>query len=833
MIAIAKLICTLISIVLGIAVFLSGLSYQIYAHAEGSLLDVWSSTHSLFGHEFSIWHFDPAGAFRYAMDNGFAGFSGFAMQALAMLALGALVLAVFQLVSARILRLFANRKTDIHGSARWATDRELKAHGLLKGRGVVLGQTARAEYLSVKSRRPKRRKGETRAAYRDRLDKWVPGQKNTEFIRPGRIVSQNGNAHTLIVGSTRSGKGVSCIIPTEFCWNESMIVLDPKGEGWDISANYRSLFSWTFRFQPERPDESIHYNPLLSIRRGKQAIPDIQNLAYILIPQNTGAKDPFWDNEARKLFAAAVGYVVFCEEPKRKTFAQVYSIFSNSEALQNLPQKTADGRDIDPQMSAVKKYLNFYASKAREYIETGAAPPELRERWLKRDTLDRKERAEVEEKMHKYLSDDDRNALRRIQQDLEYFASCEDKQLSSVVSTMLSQLQVIADPNVQAVTDRSDFTMDDFMQGVPDETGQRRPVSMYMIVSLSSMERLIPLINIFYSQAITLLARDLDAKRPFRLLLIFDEFRQLGKLDIVEKALSLTAGYGILCMIAIQSFDQLRVLYQSEAMFIDNFAYQVVLRVNDEQTSQKIERILGQQTVQHRRTSVSGKRDTLAHESENVSWELVGRPLMTSEEIRTMGDNDCIIIQSGEHPYKGKKIRYYLDKRFRKLYVGPDGKNLPSPKVEDNLPHHTGPLDDGYNGVDGEGWLEMLGVDSYELTREKKGKDEAEAKKEAAEARRNSGPDPRNAISADEKVRTEGKQAASENREEAPYSDFSQSEEDAAAQRIRLASDEVILTLGGITDPDLFEEYMTDFVRNSYAEDADAIIAEIHRRRGI
>ena len=144
--------------------------------------------------------------------------------------------------------------------------------------------------------------------------------------------------------------------------------------------------------------------------------------------------------------------------------------------------------------------------------------------------------------------EEDIHNIDRIRQDLEYFAGCESRQLSSVVSTMMSNLQVIADPNVQEVTSRSDFTMEDFVDGVADDTGKKRPVSLYLCMSLASMQRLIPIMKIFYEQAITLLTRctpEECKKRPYRLLLIFDEFRQMGKMDIVEKALALSAGFTV------------------------------------------------------------------------------------------------------------------------------------------------------------------------------------------------------------------------------------------------------------------------------------------------
>lgn len=698
---IAKFICSILSIIISVFTFFSGTAYITKPGFGVAKI-------RLFGKFRDIFYPEPMLGLRYLLDEGYLGVT---RGVLVWLAISALLWLFLQIASSRIIRLFANRKTDLHGSSRWATDKELRKKGLLMGVGFVLGQTAKATYKKKRAEKPKRKKGESRSDYKDRLRMWNPSEEVDVFKKKGELITQGKNAHTLIVGSTRSGKGVNCIIPTAFRWSESMIILDPKAECWQITSNFRSRFSWTFKFQPEKPDESVHYNPLLSIRRGKQAIPDIQNLSFILIPNNLEDKDPFWNNEARKLFAAVIGYVIYCEPPEKKTFTQVYSIFSNSTAMDDMKEtETEDEQGLSP----VKRYLTFYAKKAGEYLRSGCMPDDFRKKYEKRDSYPEKTRKQIEKEALKYLDDDDVNSLRRIQQDLVYFAGCEDKQLSSVVSTMTSQLQVIADPNVQSVTDRSDFTMEDFVYGVKDENGVNHPVSLYLCVSLSSLERLVPLIKIFYVQAITLLTRELDSKRPYRLLLIFDEFFQLGKMEIVEKALSLSAGYGILCAIAIQSFDQLRKLYQSEASFIDNFAYQVILKVSDESTSEKIEKILGQATRKHTSESFTGSMDTLVHRGEQISVQQMGRSLMTSAEIRAMDDNEILIIVSGEHPYKGKKIKYYMDDRFIPLYKDrKTGRTLPPPPISDNLPHPECIRNGVNEGIDSAGWHSLAGVNAY------------------------------------------------------------------------------------------------------------------------
>lgn len=718
---IARIIVSLLIFLMTFIGVLAGLSYYVVPYAL-EVERIGSLTFKIPA---------PIETLRVLIDKGFTAFTNeniwSAMMTSALICFVGLVLFW---VSIRVFRLLANKKTNLHGSAEWASTKDLRRIGLIKPYGMVMGQTNDAKFVKGKVSKPKKRKGESREDYRYRLSKWDPKEIEYKMTKPGELITQNKNNHLLLVGSTRSGKGVSVLIPTTFQWPESMIIFDPKAESWEVSANYRSKFSYTFKFQPERADESIHYNPLLSIRRGKDAISDIQNLGYILIPNNPLAHESFWDDEARKLFCAVCGYVVYCEPPERKTFAQIATIFTDSQQLKE---------DEDEGLLQVKRYLKHYSRKVQSYIKNGRCPEELRKEWdkynkkvadvdkemhsyinseipasvyKKKDEL-KKIKASLDERSKNYLTDEDVATLRSIEKDLTYFSECEDKQLSSTLSTMTSKLNVLADPNVQAVTDRSDFTMEDFVYGVADEKGQRHPVSLYLCVSLSSIERLVPLLKIFYEQAITLLTRELDPKRPYRLLLIFDEFYQMGKMDIVTKALALSAGYGILCIVAIQSYEQLRLLYNSESVFIDNFAYQVILRVNDESTCAKIERILGQGTKQHRSTSFSGNMNVLVHSGENVNVQELGRSLMTAEEVRTMPDNDCLIISSGEHPYKAKKIRYFMDERFRRLYLDRKGKKLPPPDVHENYPHPEA-IHDGINdGVDNYGWHYLKGAEEF------------------------------------------------------------------------------------------------------------------------
>jgi type IV secretion system protein VirD4 len=66
---------------------------------------------------------------------------------------------------------------------------------------------------------------------------------------------------------TRSGKGVSLVIPTLLAWNKSAIIYDIKGENWAKTAGFRSQQGHIcFRFCPVEQSYGSKFNPLAEVR---------------------------------------------------------------------------------------------------------------------------------------------------------------------------------------------------------------------------------------------------------------------------------------------------------------------------------------------------------------------------------------------------------------------------------------------------------------------------------------------------------------------------------------------------------------------------------------
>jgi len=157
-----------------------------------------------------------------------------------------------------------------HGSARWATLTEVKRAGLLGDDGIVLGMLGR------------------------------------HYLRHA------GEQHVMVVGSTRSGKGVGVIVPTLLTWPGSVICTDVKGgENHLITAAYRSQFTRVFAFNP-CSSISDKLNPLAEVRRGVHEVGDAQVIAAILVDPESGTRRlDHWESSAFGLLTGLILHTLY------------------------------------------------------------------------------------------------------------------------------------------------------------------------------------------------------------------------------------------------------------------------------------------------------------------------------------------------------------------------------------------------------------------------------------------------------------------------------------------------------------------------------------------
>ncbi|MGD9658950.1 MAG: IncP-type conjugal transfer protein TraG, partial [Methylocystis sp.] len=177
------------------------------------------------------------------------------------------------------------RNVVTYGSARWATESEVRSAGMLGADGVVLGRLER------------------------------------DYLR------HDGPEHVLCFAPTRSGKGVGLVVPTLLTWPGSAIVHDIKGENWTLTAGWRARFGRVLLFDPTNA-HSAAYNPLLEVRRGPAEVRDVQNVADILVdPEGALERRNHWEKTSHSLLVGAILHVLYAEADK--TLAGVANFLSD------------------------------------------------------------------------------------------------------------------------------------------------------------------------------------------------------------------------------------------------------------------------------------------------------------------------------------------------------------------------------------------------------------------------------------------------------------------------------------------------------------------------
>jgi type IV secretion system protein VirD4 len=243
-----------------------------------------------------------------------------------------------------------------------------------------------------------------------------------------------------------------------------------------------------------------------------------------------------------------------------------------------------------------------------------------------------------------------------------------DNERSGVLSTAMSFLGLYRDPVVASVTRRCDWRIHDLVEG-------KTATTLYLVVPPSDISRTKPLVRLILNQIGRRLTEELDAqRRRNRLLLMLDEFPALGRLDFFESALAFMAGYGLKSFLIAQSLNQIEKAYGQNNSILDNCHVRVSFATNDERTAKRVSDALGTATEMRAMKNYAGHRLSpwLGHLM--VSRQETARPLLTPGEIMQLPPPEELILVSGCHPIRAKKVRYFEDPEMK-------GRILPPPAL--------------------------------------------------------------------------------------------------------------------------------------------------------
>ncbi len=251
------------------------------------------------------------------------------------------------------------------------------------------------------------------------------------------------------------------------------------------------------------------------------------------------------------------------------------------------------------------------------------------------------------------------------------FLQKADKERSGVISTMNSNLELWANPLIDTATASSDFNIMDF---------KRTLTTVYVGLTPDNLQRLQPLMQIFYQQATEFLARRLPGPDdPYGVMFMMDEFPTLGKMEQFMSGIAYFRGYHVRLFLIIQDTEQLKGIYEEAGMnsFLSNSTYRVTFAANNVETANLISQLVGNKTVDQ----VSSNKPKFLDfnpSSRSLNVSKTQRALLLPQEVIGLPRDEQILLIESCPPIKSNKIKYYEDNFFRKRLL----KSVPVPRQE-------------------------------------------------------------------------------------------------------------------------------------------------------
>ena len=455
------------------------------------------------------------------------------------------------LVGLAVLIVLTKDKRALHGAARFATMAEVKKAGLID---------------------PK--KG---------LDKTILVGKFKD-----RYLTYGGFQFVLLAAPTRSGKGVGVVVPNCLNYSDSLVVLDIKGENFDITSGFRKACGQeVYLFSPYDEEGKTHrYNPLDYVSEDPaERLGDIDAIGQALYAGENN-NDKFWSENAKDFFRGVALFVL--ESPELpNTLGEI------------LRQASGKGKPV-------KEHL---LEKLKE----------------------------AQEKGHPY-SNNCVDALNRV-------LSNSENTLASIVATFNTALLSFQNPKVDLATSASDFDLREvrrkrmsvYFKIEPTKLKDARVlINLFFDQLLNLNTRKLP------SQ---------DKSLKYQCLVLLDEMTSIGTVNMIKQAVSYMAGYNMRLLTIIQNKSQLEDVYgkAGAVTLLSNHALMIMYAPSPATQSDANEysEMLGYQTVKSKSTSTSKSGGSTSQSDQRRALMLPQeiQELGTDNEIVTLENTKPILCK--------------------------------------------------------------------------------------------------------------------------------------------------------------------------------------------
>ena len=400
------------------------------------------------------------------------------------------------------------------------------------------------------------------------------------------------NKNILVIGGSGSGKTRFFCKPSLLQCHSSYVVTDPKG----TILNEVGCLLERKKYRIKSLNlinfkKSMRYNPLAYIRSEK----DILKLVNALIMNTKGEGDKsgedFWVKAERLYYSALIGYIWYEATEDEKNFITLLDLIN--------------------------------ASEAREDDEEYQSPVDLLF-------------ADLEEK------DPDHFAVKQYKK----FKMAAGKTLKSILISCGARLAPFDIKELRELMAYDELEL--------DTLGDSKAALFVIISDTDSTFNFVA--ALMYSQLFNLLCDKADdfygGRLPVHVRLILDEFANIGQIPAFDKLIATIRSREISASIILQSQSQLKAIYKDSAdTIVGNCDSTLFLGGKEKTTLKEISELLGKETID----SYNRSENRGTQISHGLSYQKLGKELMTQDELAVMDGGKCIFMLRGVRPFFSDK----------------------------------------------------------------------------------------------------------------------------------------------------------------------------------
>lgn len=575
-----------------------------------------------------------------------------------MLALIVLTILIFYYIEPIIARQKLKNNNE-HGSARWATKKEIKKT-FTKEKVSSINEVGFPIYFS-------------------KFNKYVWFDKETP--------------HWCFLGSSGSGKSSTSVIPQcSFIATaknkRSVFITDPKGEIFSKTSqmfadNGYKIITLDFR-NPSLSDRInllepciLEYEEYLKclelIKKLDDELFNIKNREDILDADNNYLKNNLIDYRKKNKYFNYKKYLNHYNTKKNNLTILKNKInneknITNNNATKHYAESMRLSNSISTMLTADKSNQDpFWNNSAKDLLD-GLINFFLEEYAKKKIDRNQINLSNIKRFQNSTMIEGNDTMFLEYIEQKPYGSKSKDKIIpllssgentyKSIVSVFNEKMSLFDDVNVENITSYSDFSF--------NELGKKLVALFFIIPDEEKIyyKLVSTIIGCIYKELVKLANSTKDKKLPVDLELILDEIANCPPIMDIDNIVSVARSRGIHINFYIQSFNQFYNVYGKDVSqtILDNcgLAY---LKTNTEDTAEAVSKRLGVTTIESNSLSYS-----LGLSSSNGSrgTNLIARPLMTADEIKQLHFKMIIFPVKG-HPILRDTIFY------KKFHIYKDG----------------------------------------------------------------------------------------------------------------------------------------------------------------